>query len=86
MLESGAESTADQYGLINPYSFVVKKKCPDGTLELVKELQDFVKTTTSPHKYPRWVEFVETLPKTATGKIQRYKLRELAAERPLESR
>ncbi len=86
VLESGVVGTADQNGLIKPYAFVVLKDSQSGTPELVKELQDFVKTTTSPHKYPRWVEFVETLPKTATGKIQRYKLRELAAERPLESR
>jgi len=45
---------------------------------LARELQDLVKKTTLPHKYPRWVEFVDQLPKTATGKIQRYKLREMA--------
>jgi acyl-coenzyme A synthetase/AMP-(fatty) acid ligase len=39
-----------------------------------------VKKTTSPYKYPRWIEFVDTLPKTATGKIQRFKLREIGAE------
>jgi acyl-coenzyme A synthetase/AMP-(fatty) acid ligase len=42
---------------------------------LAGELQKFVKERTLPHKYPRWVEFVTDLPKTATGKIQRYKLR-----------
>jgi acyl-coenzyme A synthetase/AMP-(fatty) acid ligase len=50
--------------------------------DLVKELQTFVKTTTQPHKYPRRIIFVDELPKTATGKIQRYKLRQMAqAER-----
>ena len=43
--------------------------------ELAAELQAFVKARTLPHKYPRWVEFVAELPKTTTGKIQRYKLR-----------
>jgi benzoate-CoA ligase len=38
-----------------------------------------VKARIAPHKYPRWVEFVTQVPKTATGKIQRYKLREQAA-------
>ena len=47
---------------------------------LEKELQTFVKTNTEPHKYPRTVKFVEDLPKTATGKIQRYKLRQMGAE------
>jgi len=40
-----------------------------------------VKANAQPHKYPRWVEFVDALPKTATGKIQRYKLRQRAAGR-----
>jgi len=43
--------------------------------QLAQELQTFVRERTLPHKYPRWVEFVTDLPKTATGKIQRYKLR-----------
>ena len=44
------------------------------------ELQAFVKQTIAPYKYPRAIEFVAALPKTATGKIQRYRLRQLAAE------
>jgi acyl-coenzyme A synthetase/AMP-(fatty) acid ligase len=47
---------------------------------LARELQDFVKTHAAPHKYPRAVVFVESLPKTTTGKIKRYRLRELAGE------
>ena len=43
----------------------------------VKDLQDFVKKTVAPYKYPRQVEFVEKLPRTQTGKLQRFKLREL---------
>ena len=39
------------------------------------ELQAFIKQTLAPYKYPRWIEFVPELPKTATGKIQRFKLR-----------
>ena len=45
---------------------------------LVEEMKTFVKTKLAAFKYPRWVECVSELPKTATGKIQRYKLRELA--------
>jgi benzoate-CoA ligase len=41
------------------------------------ELKTFVKTRLTPHKYPREIVFVEDLPKTATGKIQRFRLREL---------
>jgi len=43
---------------------------------LVKELQDHVKETTAPYKYPRKIEFVESLPKTVSGKIRRVELRE----------
>jgi 2-aminobenzoate-CoA ligase len=42
---------------------------------LVKELQDFVKTAIAPYKYPRVIEFIAALPKTATGKVQRQLLR-----------
>jgi len=42
-------------------------------------LQTFVKSRLAPYKYPRWVEFVPDLPKTATGKIQRFKLRTRAS-------
>ena len=44
--------------------------------ELVKELQDFVKAEIAPYKYPRAVEFLDSLPRTATGKLQRFRLRE----------
>jgi 2-aminobenzoate-CoA ligase len=44
--------------------------------ELVKELQDFVKQEIAPYKYPRAIDFVDALPRTATGKLQRFRLRE----------
>ena len=81
VLESGVVGAADKEGLLKPYAFVVLKDSREASDELGRELQEFVKKNTSPYKYPRWVEFVESLPKTATGKIQRFKLRELAARR-----
>ncbi|HEY6999736.1 MAG TPA: benzoate-CoA ligase family protein, partial [Candidatus Binatia bacterium] len=45
------------------------------TPELAAALQQHVKSRLAPYKYPRWIEFVADLPKTATGKIQRFKLR-----------
>jgi benzoate-CoA ligase len=45
------------------------------------ELKSFVKDRLAPYKYPRFIEFVNELPKTATGKIQRFKLRELESGR-----
>jgi 2-aminobenzoate-CoA ligase len=43
---------------------------------LTRELQDFVKQTVAPYKYPRAIEFVDALPKTQTGKVQRFVLRQ----------
>ena len=51
------------------------------TLELAEELKAFVRARLAEYKRPRWVEFVPELPKTATGKIQRFKLRETSASR-----
>ncbi len=51
-------------------------KLPDKASEaLVRALQEHVKQKLAPYKYPRWIEFRTELPKTATGKIQRFKLR-----------
>ena len=80
MLESGVVGTADPDGLIKPVAYVVLKDPAAASPELARELQDFIKKNTAPHKYPRAVTFVDALPKTATGKIKRYKLRERAAE------
>ena len=49
-----------------------------GDNALVKALQDFVKNTIAPYKYPRVITFVSMLPRTQTGKLQRFKLRDLA--------
>jgi acyl-coenzyme A synthetase/AMP-(fatty) acid ligase len=48
---------------------------------LIEELQDFVKDRIAPYKYPRAIEFIDELPKTPTGKIQRFRLREQELER-----
>jgi 2-aminobenzoate-CoA ligase len=57
-------------------AFVVLKPAVAGDADCVKRLQDHVKATIAPYKYPRSVMFVEALPKTATGKIQRFRLRQ----------
>ena len=80
VLESGVVGTADPDGLIKPVAYVVLKDSRKPSPELARELQDFIKKTTSPHKYPRAVMFVDSLPKTATGKIKRYELRKRAAD------
>jgi 2-aminobenzoate-CoA ligase len=57
-------------------AFIVLRDAKDATPATIKEVQDFVKMEVAPYKYPRAVEFVETLPRTETGKVQRFKLRE----------
>jgi 2-aminobenzoate-CoA ligase len=57
-------------------AFVVLKPDHAATETLARELQDFVKATIAPYKYPRHVEFVDALPKTDTGKLQRFRLKE----------
>jgi 4-hydroxybenzoate-CoA ligase/benzoate-CoA ligase len=75
VLEAAVVGHADQDGLIKPKAFVVLKAGGGGE-EQAAELQQFVKDRLAPYKYPRWIAFAEGLPKTATGKIQRFKLRD----------
>jgi len=56
-------------------AFVVLRAPHAGDEAMVKVLQDFVKATVAPYKYPRAVEFREALPRTETGKLQRFRLR-----------
>ena len=73
VLESAVVSYTDGQGLVKPKACVVLKP---GRASSAAELQDFVKQRIAPYKYPRRVEFLTELPKTATGKIQRFKLRD----------
>ena len=50
--------------------------CPIPTVELVEELKEFVKLHLAPYKYPRWIDFVSSLPKNDRGKIDRKKLKQ----------
>jgi acyl-coenzyme A synthetase/AMP-(fatty) acid ligase len=69
----------DDEGLIKPRAFVVLKDSASADEVLATAIQEFVKGRIAPYKYPRWIDFVEELPKTATGKIQRFKLRAVVA-------
>ena len=79
VLESGVVGREDRDGLTKPLAFVVLREGGAGSPELAKTLQQFVRERLAEYKRPRWVRFIAALPKTATGKIQRFKLRELAA-------
>jgi len=73
VLEAAVIGVADSDALVKPKAYVVLKA---GQQVGAEDLKAHVKHQLAPYKYPRWVEFVTELPKTATGKIQRFKLRE----------
>ena len=75
VLEAAVVGHPDGEGLIKPRAFVVLAEGRDGSEALVAELQLFVKAKLALYKYPRRIDFLAELPKTATGKIQRFKLR-----------
>ncbi len=77
VLECGVVGSPDEEGLYKPKAFVVFKPGVTPSESLVEDLKKFVKSSIAPYKFPRWIEAVKELPKTATGKIQRYKLREM---------
>ena len=76
VLEAAVVGIPDDAQLIKPKAYVVTKQGVQGTPALADALKQHVKDRLAPYKYPRWVEFVPELPKTATGKIQRFKLRQ----------
>jgi benzoate-CoA ligase len=75
VLEAAVVGRADDNQLIKPKAFVVLKQSASPCDELKLALQQHIKDRLAPYKYPRWIEFIAELPKTATGKIQRFKLR-----------
>ena len=75
VLEAAVVAWPDEEALIKPKAFVVLKAADRACDDLVRALQDHCKAKLAPYKYPRWIEFRLDLPKTATGKIQRFKLR-----------
>jgi benzoate-CoA ligase family protein len=75
VLECAVVGCEDETRLTRPMAFVVLHAGVSGSPDLAAELQHHAKTHLAPYKYPRWIQFVSELPKTATGKIQRYKLR-----------
>jgi benzoate-CoA ligase family protein len=75
VLEAAVVAWPDADQLIKPKAFVVLKSPEKAGDAVSRALQDHVKAKLAPYKYPRWIEFRGDLPKTATGKIQRFKLR-----------
>jgi benzoate-CoA ligase len=81
VLEAAVIGVADDNGLTRSKAFVVLKDRSQASEPLMEELKAFVKARLAPVKYPRQIDFVAELPKTATGKIQRFRLRDQEAKR-----
>jgi benzoate-CoA ligase len=75
VLEAGVVGREDGDGLTKVHAAVVLKNAGAASDALREELRQFVKAHAAGYKVPRWIEFVPDLPKTATGKIQRFRLR-----------
>ena len=76
VLEAAVVGHADENDLVKPKAFVVLKSGVAPSDALAETLKAHVKGRLAAYKFPRWIEFVRELPKTATGKIQRFKLRQ----------
>ena len=76
VVEAAVIPREDDEGLLKPMAFVIFKEGVTADAALFEELKEHVKAKAGPWKYPRWIEPRDELPKTATGKIQRFKLRE----------
>ena len=79
VIEAAVVPAEDSDGLIKPKAFVVLGDCAaiDSGQALYEELKVHVKRTIGPWKYPRWIVFVDSLPRTPSGKLQRFLLREM---------
>jgi benzoate-CoA ligase len=76
VLEAAVVGKEDDEKLVKPKAYLVLKPGHAASDALAEELKLHVKAQLAPYKYPRWIEFISELPKTATGKIQRFKLRQ----------
>lgn len=79
VLEAAVIGVTDDDKLVKPKAYVVLKAGRSADERLIGSLKAHVKASAALWKYPRWIEFRSELPKTATGKIQRFKLREESA-------
>ena len=77
VLECAVIGAPDEDNLIKPMAFVVLNKSHQASPEMENELKEFIKASLALYKYPRWIRFMDELPKTATGKFKRFELRNL---------
>jgi acyl-coenzyme A synthetase/AMP-(fatty) acid ligase len=82
--EAAVIGRVDDNGLVKPAAYLVLVNPADENDATAHELQQFCKSQLAGFKYPRWVHFVRDIPKTVTGKIQRFKLRQLRPEQDVQ--
>ncbi|SDU59484.1 benzoate-CoA ligase family protein [Desulfobacula phenolica] len=75
VLECAVVPSRDEENLVKPCAYVVLNKGISASEELEKEIKAYVKNELAHYKFPRWIHFVEDLPKTATGKVKRFELK-----------
>jgi acyl-coenzyme A synthetase/AMP-(fatty) acid ligase len=80
VLEAAVIGKQDADGLIKPKAFIVLRNGYKGDDPLLESLKSHVKEHAGLWKYPRWIDIRADLPRTATGKLQRFKLREIEAQ------
>jgi benzoate-CoA ligase family protein len=83
--EAAVIGAEDEEGLIKPLAFVVTNVGQEAGPKLESELREYVKNVLAPYKYPRWIEFVDSLPRGPGGKLLRYKLRPKTKHRRAET-
>jgi acyl-coenzyme A synthetase/AMP-(fatty) acid ligase len=83
--EAAVIGAEDEEGLMKPLAFVVTNVGQDSGPKFEAELREYVKAVLSPYKYPRWIEFVDALPRGPGGKLLRYKLRPARRRRRAET-
>jgi benzoate-CoA ligase family protein len=83
--EAAVIGASDDEGLIKPLAFVVTNVGSESGAKLEAELKEYVKSTLAPYKYPRWIEFVDALPRGPGGKLLRYKLKPASRQRRAET-
>ncbi|MBU0973111.1 MAG: benzoate-CoA ligase family protein [Proteobacteria bacterium] len=76
VLESAVVPGRDEQNLVKPSAYIVLNKGFSPSIALEKEIKDYVKKELAHYKFPRWIYFVEDLPKTATGKVKRFELKQ----------
>ena len=76
VVESAVVGYRDEDDLVKPYAFVVLRSGEQPGDNLQEDIKQFVRDRIATYKFPRWIEFVDQIPKTAGGKIQRFVLQE----------